>query len=399
MATDLNQLLANPELSGFERQRKMAQMLVQQGMQTPQSQMVGNIYVGASPWQMLGNLAQQYVGEKELKDIDQKELELAKALRQKEIADLTKFSELQYGTPNQMVQQAGPMPDGGNIAPQMVQGQEPNPMAAFQVAAQSQSPIVRAQLAEMLKGQKFAEGEIMQRYNPATGKMETTGQGAAKYRAPIQIDTGTAIELRDPLDPTKVISRIGKSQMPTAGQVVETANGPMLIDTRTGAAKPIMSATGEPLAPKLTSEQSKDITAINQQRSTIEGALESVKQNPKAFSFSRGASQNLPFGESLAGRFDTEQNSAARAYVFNNVSAVIKERAGTAQSAQELQRINSFMPAVTDNAKQIENKLAGFKQYLSDLEKGTRVNPNIPSQQQAPKDTQSTGGWSVKSVK
>jgi len=399
MATDLNQLLANPELAGFERQRKMAQMLVQQGQKTPQGQMIGNIYVGASPWEFLGNMAQQYVGEKELKNIDQKELELAKALRQKEVEDLTKFSELQYGGKQIPAQaQAGPMPDGGNI-PIGTTLSEPNPMAAFQVAAQSQSPIVRAQLAEMLKGQKFAEGEVMQRYNPATGKMETTGQGAAKYRAPIQIDTGTAIELRDPLDPTKVISRIGKSQMPTAGQVVETANGPMLIDTRTGAAKPIMSATGEPLAPKLTSEQSKDITAINQQRSTIEGALESVKQNPKAFSFSRGASQNLPFGESLAGRFDTEQNSAARAYVFNNVSAVIKERAGTAQSAQELQRINSFMPAVTDNAKQIENKLAGFKQYLSDLEKGTRVNPNIPSQQQAPKDNQSTGGWSVKSVK
>jgi hypothetical protein len=70
--------------------------------------------------------------------------------------------------------------------------------------------------------------------------------------------------LRDPTDPTKVLSRIPKSQMPTAGQVVETANGPMLINTRTGAAQPIMGAGGQPLAPKLSAEQSKDITAINQ---------------------------------------------------------------------------------------------------------------------------------------
>jgi hypothetical protein len=69
---------------------------------------------------------------------------------------------------------------------------------------------------------------------------------------------------------------------------------------------------------------------------------------------------------------------AARAYVFNNVSAVIKERAGTAQSAGELQRLNSFMPGPKDNAQQIENKLNGFKTYLKDLEKGTRVNPNMP---------------------
>jgi hypothetical protein len=252
-------------------------------------------------------------------------------------------------------------------------------MAAFQVAAQSRSPLVRSQLAEMLKGQKLGEGEIIQRYNPATGKMETTGQGGAKYRAPIQIDTGTSIELRDPLDPTKVISRVAKSQMPAAGQVVETANGPMIVNTRTGQAQPIM-AGGQPLAPKLTSEQSKDITAINQQRSTIDGAIADVKANKTAFSFGRGLAQNVPYGESLAGRLETPAETETRAYVFNNVSSVIKERAGAAQSAQELQRLNSFLPAITDNADQIISKLNGFKKYLNDYEKGTRVPTSKPAE-------------------
>jgi hypothetical protein len=249
MATDYNQLLANPELAGFERQRKMAQMLVQQGQKTPQGQMIGNIYVGASPYEFLGNLAQQYVGEKELKDIDQKELTMAQALRQKEIADLAKFTEFQYGTPDQMVQQAGPMPDGGNIAPQMVQGQAPNPMAAYQLGMESRNPLVRSQLAEMLKGQKLGENEVLQRYNPATGKDEIVGRGAAKYRAPIQIDTGTAIELRDPEDVTKVLQRIPKAQAPTAGQIVEREDGTYLVNTRTGQAQPIM-AGGQPLMGK-----------------------------------------------------------------------------------------------------------------------------------------------------
>lgn len=173
---------------------------------------------------------------------------------------------------------------------------------------------------------------------------------------------------------------MAKSQMPQAGQVVETANGPMLINTRTGQGQPIMGPGNQPLAPKLTAEQNKDITSINQQSATINGALEAVKGSPGAFTFGRGFAQNMPAGESLVGRLDTPENAQARAYVFNNVSAVIKERAGTAQSAQELQRINSFMPAVTDNAKQIENKLNGFKLYLKDLETGTRVNPNIPMQ-------------------
>ena len=48
------------------------------------------------------------------------------------------------------------------------------------------------------------------------------------------------------------------------------------------------------------------------------------------------------------------------------------------------------MPAVTDNSKQIENKLNGFKTYLRDLETGTRANPNIPMQgnMQAPSSGQ-----------
>jgi hypothetical protein len=379
MATDLTQLIANPELAGFERQRKMAQMLVQQGMQTPQSQMVGDRYVPANPLQYLGNLFNVYAGQKGLEDVDKKELSMAKALREKELSDLNRFAELQYGTPDQMVQQAGPMMDGGNIAPQMVQGQAPNPMAAYQLGLQSTNPLVRSQLAEMLKGQKLGEGEVIQRYNPATGKTETVGQGAAKYRAPIQIDTGTAIELRDPLDPTKVLQRVPKAQAPTAGQIVETANGPMLINTRTGQAQPIM-VDGQPLAPKLTAEQNKDITAINQQRSTIDGAIADVKKNKSAFSFTRGLAQDLPYGESIAGRLEKPEDTQARAYVFNNVSSVIKERAGTAQSAQELKRVNSFLPATTDNADQIVSKLEGFKQYLKDQESGTRIPASRPAE-------------------
>lgn len=381
MATDYTQLLTNPELARFENQRQMAKLLVQRGQKTPQGQMIGNIYVGASPLEFLGNLAQQYVGEQELKDIDKKELDLAKALRQKEIEDLTKFSELQYGGKQIPAQaQAGPMPDGGNI-PIGTTLSEPNPMAAFQLGAQSTNPLVRSQLAEMLKGQKLGEGEVYQRYNPATGKTETVGQGAAKYRAPIQIDTGTAIELRDPLDPTKVLQRVPKAQAPTAGQIVETANGPMLINTRTGQAQPIM-VDGQPLAPKLSAEQNKDITAINQQRAAVNGAIQLVEATPSAFSFGRGLASKLPGGETLAGRTEKPQETEARSAVFNIVSKVINERAGAAQSAQELTRLNAFLPSELDNAESVKRKLNGFNKYLNEQEKGTRVNPNMPMQSQ-----------------
>jgi hypothetical protein len=143
----------------------------------------------------------------------------------------------------------------------------------------------------------------------------------------------------------------------TAGQVVETANGPMIVNTRTGDATPIM-AGGQPIAPKLTAEQSKDITGINQQRSVVDSALNLVEKTPSAFSFGRGAAGALPLGETLAGRTEKPDETKARAAVFNIVSKVINERAGAAQSVQELKRLNAFLPSEYDNAKQIKNKLS-----------------------------------------
>jgi hypothetical protein len=236
----------NPEILELNRQRKLADLLTSQGMQTPQGQTVaGGVYVPPNPMEYIAKLYSTYTGTKANEALDAREIALAQKLREQEFKDLTKFSELQYGTPDQMVQQAGPTPQGGNIPSQMVQGQAPNPMAAFQVAAQSQSPLVRSQLAEMLKGQKLGEGEVIQRYNPATGKMETTGKGNDKYHAPITIDTGNSTILLDPITKQK-IAEYPKAHQPVAGQVLETENGPVLVNTRTGQAQPIM-AGGQPL--------------------------------------------------------------------------------------------------------------------------------------------------------
>jgi hypothetical protein len=115
MATDYNQLLANPELGAFASQRKLAEMLLKQGSQTPQGQMIGNIYVGASPWQMLGNLAQQYSGQLNLEDVDKKELEMAKALRQQDMADLQAGMDLYQGTKEKYTELAGPYLRGSGL--------------------------------------------------------------------------------------------------------------------------------------------------------------------------------------------------------------------------------------------------------------------------------------------
>jgi hypothetical protein len=353
--TDQQFLGTDPEVLGLQRQRALANLLTGQAFNAPQGQMISGRYVKPSGLQQALPMINAAIGGLTNANLDTKQTELAAALRGRNAAEIQEYARLQ----------------------------QTDPAKAIQYGLNSQNPTLKAIVAEDLKTQKYGEGEIGQRRNIATGQLETIGQGGAKYRAPITVDTGTSIELRDPNDPTKVLQRIPKSQMPTAGQVVETANGPMLVNTRTGEASPLM-AGGQPLAPKLNAEQSKDITAINQQRATVNGALQLVEATPSAFSFGRGLAGKLPAGETLAGRTEKPQETEARSAVFNIVSKVINERAGAAQSAQELTRLNAFLPSELDNAESIKRKLNGFNKYLNEQEKGTRVNPNMPMQTQAP---------------
>lgn len=74
MATDYT----NPEILGLDRQRAMAQMLLKQGLETPQGQMISNRYVPVNPMEFIGKLAQQLSAHKELKDIDTEQLAIVK---------------------------------------------------------------------------------------------------------------------------------------------------------------------------------------------------------------------------------------------------------------------------------------------------------------------------------
>lgn len=342
----------NPELQDISRQRKIADLLMAKGLEQPQGQMISGRYVAPSWSQHLQSLGNAAIGTGLSSSLDEKQLALAEALRTKKGEALSTFQEL--------------------MSKPETRGQ------ALKFASSNQ--FLQPLAAELMKPQKLGEGENLVMPSLNGEEPVNLAAGGTKYHAPISIDTGNSTILLDPVTKQK-IAEYPKAHQPVAGQVVETANGPMLIDTRTGASKPIMGAGGQALPSKLTADQTTAITSINQQYKTIDGALKAVETTPKAFSFKRGTAQDLPGGETLAGRLDTPEEAQARAYVFNNVSAVIKERAGTAQTPGELQRINSFMPGPKDNAQQIQNKLQGFKTYLKDKEEGTRMNPNIPLQQ------------------
>jgi hypothetical protein len=121
------------------------------------------------------------------------------------------------------------------------------------------------------------------------------------------------------------------------------------------------------------------VQGIDAEMRTINSAIEDVKRTPSAFSLERGvATMAGSIPESVRGRMDSPEERKVRAFVYNVVSKSINERAGAAQSAQELARLRSFLPAETDNAQQVQDKLVGYQQYLSERRKGFEV-PGIPA--------------------
>ena len=108
------------------RQQQMATMLMQQGMQQPQGQMVSGRFVPTSFFQNLVPLANiaasKYVGQK----ADTEQAKLAAAIRQNRNLAEQKISDLAFGTPDVTTQMAGPygVSGGGQNIPMPVAVQE-----------------------------------------------------------------------------------------------------------------------------------------------------------------------------------------------------------------------------------------------------------------------------------
>lgn len=167
-------------------------------------------------------------------------------------------------------------------------------------------------------------------------------------------------------------------------------------DPRTGNyVKPVTKQDGAPLVQpgKPTGNDDKELTAVNTGKSAIKLGLEAVGKHPDAFGPMKGIPDQL--GDGVVGnatRYWRDNKSlssdqlAARAAIYNQVSAIIKERAGTAQSKQELKRLQGFLPGEMDNAPAIEAKLRAFDAYLD--ERGLAVK----SKYAGPRPMQHMGG-------
>lgn len=202
--TDASIASTNPEIIVLERRKKMAELLAAQGAEgQPQGQMVSGYYVAPSWAQRLNPVLSGIIGQSQLRDIESEQSALAEALRKKEGEDLANFYKNLYGqagTADVIPQGQTLRDDEGNLTYGAQAGTAAvpaNPQAAFEIATKTSSPLVRAQLAEMLKGQKVGEGEKVYSYNPMTGKREVVAEGGEKFQRPIEVNTGNGTQLLD----------------------------------------------------------------------------------------------------------------------------------------------------------------------------------------------------------
>lgn len=171
----------------LNRQQQMAQLLMQQGQSMPSGQMVSGRYVAPSFFQYAAPLLQTYAGTRLAEKGEKAALDLATKLRQTQSKEIEQFGELM----------------------------KTDPAAAYRLAAQSYVPELRATGVKKMMPEDITLGEGQKRFMVMPdGTTRVVAQGEDKYRAPISVDTGSRVELRDPRDPTKVLQVIPKSINP-----------------------------------------------------------------------------------------------------------------------------------------------------------------------------------------
>jgi hypothetical protein len=143
------------EQQDLNRQQRMAQMLMQQGQQAPQGQMISGRYVAPSIFQNLASLAQTGAGAYLQAKGDEKALDMAKKLREEGKIETQRLMNVLGGTPDtqQVTEMAGPYT--GNVpmptATQTIPGKPGDVRLALAEAMNMTSPQAKALIPTLVQ--------------------------------------------------------------------------------------------------------------------------------------------------------------------------------------------------------------------------------------------------------
>jgi hypothetical protein len=178
----------------LSRQQKMAEMLMQQGMQQPQGQMVSGHYVAPSLFQNLAGLANIYMGQRGIEKAEKAQLDLADRLRKQTMQDVQGYGQAMRGmeaTPDVIPQGQTLLDDQGQMTMGAQQGTAavaPDPNRALGILMGSRSPqsqaLAQALLADQMKTIVAPEGSTI--YRGGIGGVGETIKGSPKKTSDIQ---------------------------------------------------------------------------------------------------------------------------------------------------------------------------------------------------------------------
>jgi hypothetical protein len=345
----LEEVLKQQQIS---RQQQMAQLLMQQGMQQPQGQMVSGRYVAPSIFQNLAGLANVYMGQRGIEKAEQEQLKMAERLREREGQSVKEYFE------------AGP-----------------DYQKALQIATNPYAPSwLKAQAVEQFKPQKLGEGEVLTRINPRTGQMETIASGGEKYRAPISVDTGARVELRDPRDPTKVLQVIPKSINP-ADAIRMQFEGMNVGGMPNMGGQPNISAQGG-AAPQVKGVDEKFVPVVmpqyqyNPQLSPKQNQELSLKFNEKNLSNINNAKDSFDYLKQAAEILSTNKPSSGR--LENIVTGTREFFGGGGEASKTDAQLNVLAGGLTMKQPRFEGPQGVLDVQLYQKLAGDVGNPNVP---------------------
>ena len=383
-ANPVQQVMVDPEAQALQRQKQYAAMLLQQNQQ-PQGQMIGGHYVAPSWTQQLNAALSPVVGAYMMNRADTEQEKLAEKLRLQNVQEAQDILSTLKGRTGTAVYGAGAEGPTKEIVGAVAA--DPNlalskALSARGTAAQALLPSILEQVSP--KDFDLNEGQIRYRKNPETGAIEVVAKGGEKYHAPIAVDTGTGTVLLDP----KTMQPIAKYGKATSGHVLETDNGPVLVDTRTGKSTPIMMngqpvTSGKPLTEGqgqatgfgiraaesdkiLTDLEKQGVTSTGKFRSGVSGIVGGVPLIGEKLESGTYNAMNMLPGVLGGPSSQQQQTDQARR---NFVTAVLRKESGASISPSEFaNEEKKYFPQAGDTDAVIKQKQDARKLAIKSLE-------------------------------
>jgi hypothetical protein len=337
----------------LNRQQQMAQLLMQQGQSMPSGQMVSGRYVAPSFFQYAAPLFQTYAGTRLAEKGDKAALDLATKLRETQSKEIEQFGELM----------------------------KTDPAAAYRLAAQSYVPELRATGVKKMMPEDVTLGEGQKRFMVMPdGTTRVIAQGEEKYRAPISVDTGSRVELRDPRDPTKILQVIPKSINP-ADAIRMQFEGMNVGGMPNMGGQPNVGAQGG-TAPQVKGVDEKFVPVVmpqyqyNPQLSPKQNQELSLKFNEKNLNNISNAKDSFDYLKQAAEILSTNKPSSGR--LENIVTGTREFFGGGGEASKTDAQLNVLAGGLTMKQPRFEGPQGVLDVQLYQKLAGDVGNPNVP---------------------